>query len=59
MPYAVAVSQDEERALFYNQMAEELFTLPTYTTDELVAYARELTAGHELSAAERRIYRLE
>ena len=37
MPYAVAVSQDEERALFYNQMAEELFTLPTYTTDELVA----------------------
>lgn len=37
----------------------ETYTLPLYTTDELVAYARDLIKGHELTDAERRIYHLE
>lgn len=59
MYLADAVSQDETRALFYDQVSERYFSLPLYSTDELVACARELVEGHELTGAERRLYHLE
>lgn len=59
MECAEVVSLDETRVLFYDQVWEATFTLPLYTTDELVAYATELIEGHGLSDTERLLYHLE
>lgn len=56
---AEAVSLDESRVLCYDQIWDAAFTLPLYTTDELVSKAHELVSGHELSDVERLLYHLE
>lgn len=58
MYLAVLVTPNEDRALFYDQMQHEYFTLPLYSTDELIAHANELVEGHELTGAEQRLYHL-
>lgn len=59
MGCAVAVSLDERRALFFEQVWGSTFTLPLYTTEELVSRATELVDGHELTDVERLLYHLE
>ena len=59
MYLADAVTPDGTRALFYDQVQKEYFTLPVWSTEDLVARAHELTKGHELTDAERRLYHLE
>lgn len=59
MYLADAVTPDGTRALFYDQVQKEYFTLPVWSTEDLVARAYELTDGHELTDAERRLYHLE
>lgn len=56
---ADAVSSDERRVLLYNQSANEYFTLPRWSTEDLIDRANELVEGHELTEAERRLYHLE
>ncbi|WP_455138162.1 outer membrane protein assembly factor BamB family protein [Thermophilibacter sp.] len=58
MTLATNVTPDGQRALFYDQQTDEYFTLPLYSTDELIAHANELVEGHELTGAERRLYHL-
>lgn len=59
MYLADAVTPDGTRTLFYDQVLEEYFTLPVWSTEDLVTRAHELTEGHELTGAERRPYHLE
>lgn len=59
MYLADAITPDGTRALFYDQVQKEYFTLPVLSTKDLVARAHELTEGHELTDAERRLYHLE
>lgn len=65
MEGALAVAQDESRALFIDTKVDGegnyigCYTLPIYSDEELVAYAKDLVEGHELSAAARRQYHIE
>ena len=51
---------DGSAVLTYDTMEDDAFgTCPHYTLDDLLAYARTTIEGHELTDAERRLYRIE
>lgn len=57
LPVSCAIDENGGLVSFWNR--ETTFTLPLYTTDELIDYAQQLIEGHELTEAQRRQYHLE
>lgn len=55
--YADAMTPDGER--FICSTNTETYTLPYWSLEDLAARAEEITAGHELTEAERRLYHLQ
>ena len=54
--YANAMTPDEKR--FICSTNEETYTLPYWSLEDLAARAEEITAGHELTETEQRLYNL-
>ena len=57
LPVSCSIDENGGLVSFWNR--ETTFTLPLYTTDELIDYAQQLIEGHELTEAQRRQYHLE
>ena len=55
--YADTMTPDGER--FICSTNEETYTLPYWSLEDLAARAEEITAGHELTEAEQRLYHLQ
>lgn len=55
--YANALTPDAERLICSSN--EGSYTLPLWSLEDLAARAEEITAGHELTDAERRLYHLQ
>jgi hypothetical protein len=50
------MTPDEKRLICATN--DETYTLPVWSLEDLAARAEEVTAGHELSEAEERLYHL-
>lgn len=57
IPCCKAQSKDGQSVLICDSF--NAYTLPTYTTDELIDYAQRLIEGHELTREEQRRYHIE